>query len=156
MWPRTEAPEYSRPVNMWGHQGCNMINHLAEGVPPHIYRPPRGRSRPGNMWGHPFDQVVNAIVLTLLWGVELRGPTSSSCQGLWPLAGFFFCPLGKIRAYYAVLAHFCQLLVSSSNHWTIEPLKAIPKTKKATKKNLFFNPKNPNKNPLSLTNLCSS
>ena len=26
----------------------------------------------------------------------------------------FFAPLGKIRAYYAVLAHFLQFLVSSS------------------------------------------
>ena len=34
----------------------------------HIYRPPPGRWRPGNMWGQPFDQGVNAIVITLLWG----------------------------------------------------------------------------------------
>ena len=27
----------------------------------------------------------------------------------------FFCPLGKKRAYYAVLAHFRPLLVFSSN-----------------------------------------
>ena len=35
-----------------------------------------------------------------------------------PAEGFgrgFFCPLGKKRAYYAVLAHFRPFLVSSSN-----------------------------------------
>ena len=69
MWPRTEAPEYSRPVNMWGHPCYNRNNPLVEGVPPHIYRPPPGRWRPVNMWGHPFDQGVIPIVITLLWGV---------------------------------------------------------------------------------------
>ena len=36
-----------------------------------------------------------------------------------PAEGFgrsFFCPSGKKRAFYAVLAHFWQFLVSSSNH----------------------------------------
>ena len=60
------APEYLRPVTMWGHPGYNMIIPIVEGVPPHIYRPPPGRWRPGNMWGHPFNQGVNAIVITLL------------------------------------------------------------------------------------------
>ena len=35
-----------------------------------------------------------------------------------PAEGFgrgFFCPVGKKRAYYAVLAHFWHFLVSSSN-----------------------------------------
>ena len=73
MWPRTEAPEYSRPVNMWGHPCYNRNNPLVEGVAPHIYKPPPGRWRPLNMWGHPFDQGVFPIVITLLWGV---GPYS--------------------------------------------------------------------------------
>ena len=42
----------------------------------------------------------------------LRGPTSSSCGGLWPSV---FLPFDKKRGYYAVLAHFWHLLVSSSN-----------------------------------------
>ena len=35
-----------------------------------------------------------------------------------PVEGFgrgFFCPSGKKRAYYAVLAHFWQFLVSNSS-----------------------------------------
>ena len=43
-----------------------MIIPLVEGVPPHMLRPPPGRWRLGNIWGHPFDQGVNAIVITLL------------------------------------------------------------------------------------------
>ena len=42
----------------------------------------------------------------------LRGLTSSSCGGLRPR---LFLPFGQKRAYYAVLAHFWQFLVSSSN-----------------------------------------
>ena len=45
----------------------------------------------------------------------LRGPTSSSCGGIRPSADGFFCPSGKKRAYYAVLAHFWHFFVSSSN-----------------------------------------
>ena len=43
----------------------------------------------------------------------LRGPTSSF--GLWPLAEGSFCPSGKKRPYYPVLANFRPSLVSSSN-----------------------------------------
>ena len=57
---------------------------------------------------------LSIIKMTRRYG-PLRGPTSSSCGGLQPLAEGFFCPLGKKRAYYAVLAHFCQFFVSSSN-----------------------------------------
>ena len=36
----------------------------------------------------------------------LRGPTSSSCKGLWPSGDAFFALRAKKRAYYAVLVHF--------------------------------------------------
>ena len=45
----------------------------------------------------------------------LSGATSSSCGGLRPLTEAFFALHAKKRAYYAVLAHFWQFLVSNSN-----------------------------------------
>ena len=45
----------------------------------------------------------------------LCGPTSSSCGGLRPSSEGFFCPSGKKRPYYAVLANFRPSLVSSSD-----------------------------------------
>ena len=45
----------------------------------------------------------------------LRGPTPSSCRGLPPSAKAFFALRAKKRGYYAVLSHFWQFLVSSSN-----------------------------------------
>ena len=53
----------------------------------------------------------------------LCGPTSSSCSlaaGLWPSARGIFCPLGKKRLFYAVLANFRPFLVSSSNLGLLE------------------------------------
>ena len=64
-------------------------------------------------WG--FNKVLK---LTRSYG-PLRGPTYSSCGGLWPLAEAFFCPLAKKKAFYAVLAHFWRFLVSSSNRGNI-------------------------------------
>ena len=45
---------------------------------------------------------------------SLRGPTFSSCGGLWLWLRLFFALRAK-RSYYAVLAHFSTFLVSSSN-----------------------------------------
>ena len=46
----------------------------------------------------------------------LRGPTSSSCEGLRTLSeAFFGLRAKKERAYYAVLALYWRFLVSSSN-----------------------------------------
>ena len=45
----------------------------------------------------------SSCIATRRYG-PLRRPTSSSCGGLWPSAVGFFCPSGKKRAYYAVLA----------------------------------------------------
>ena len=47
---------------------------------------------------------IPSFIMTRKYG-PLRGPTSSSYGGLQPLA----------EAYYDVLAHFWQFLVSSSN-----------------------------------------
>ena len=58
--------------------------------------------------------IVLMITTTRRYG-PLRGPTSSSCGGLRPSTEGFFSPSGKKRAYYAVLAHFWQFFVSSSN-----------------------------------------
>ena len=59
------------------------------------------------------------LYIVFLWTTRryspLRGLTSISCGGLRPSAEGFFCPSGKKRAYYTVLAHFWQFLVSSSN-----------------------------------------
>ena len=54
----------------------------------------------------------------------LRGPTSSSCGGLWPSA-----LRAKKRAYYAVLANFKPFLVETS-----VTLKKIQKVHKKSKK----------------------
>ena len=35
----------------------------------------------------------------------LRGPSSSSCGGLWPSAEAFFCPSRKKKSFMSVLAH---------------------------------------------------
>ena len=59
-----------------------------------------------------------------------------------PAEGFgrgFFCPSGKKRAYYAVLAHFWQFLVSSSNISNFEKKTKKPKkSKKNIKKSKKF------------------
>ena len=68
--------------------------------------------------GHVADVLytghIIAIVITRRYGT-LRGPTSSSCGGLLAPAEAFFALRAKKRAYYAVLAHFWQFVVSSSN-----------------------------------------
>ena len=83
----------------------------------------RGRSQSEILWSSPVGPKKTLSFLTLFIRLTfflkkffivtrrygpLRGPTSSSCGG-------FFSPSGKKRAYYAVLAHFWQFLVSSSN-----------------------------------------
>ena len=61
----------------------------------------------------------DTIILTRKYG-PLRGPTSSSCGGLRPSAEAFFALWAKNKkAFHAVLAHFWQFLVSSSNHGNI-------------------------------------
>ena len=72
----------------------------------------------------------------------LRGPISSSCEGLWASAEAFFAFRAKKRAYYAVLAHLCNfwcqvvtLVTFSSNLSNFER-----NPKKPTKKNIE-NPK---------------
>ena len=49
----------------------------------------------------------------------LGGPTSSSCGELRPSAKAFFALRAKKELFFAVLAHFWQFLVSSSNHGNI-------------------------------------
>ena len=63
----------------------------------------------------PSWNLACTIMSTRRYG-PLRGPTSSSCGGLRPR---LFCPLGKERAFYAVLAHFWRFLVSSSSRGNI-------------------------------------
>ena len=47
---------------------------------------------------------------------SLRGPTSSSCGGLWPWLRAFFCPLGKkdpIIIFWPILGHpWCQVVIT--------------------------------------------
>ena len=54
------------------------------------------------------------LIITRRYGPLCR-PTFSSCGGLLPSAEAFFCPKGQKNAYYTVLDHFWQFLVSSSN-----------------------------------------
>ena len=44
----------------------------------------------------------------------LRGPASSTCRKLWPLAEAFFPLRANKKAYYATLAHFRPFLVFSN------------------------------------------
>ena len=57
-----------------------------------------------------LDQSKRQVRVRLGFFYNVLEDTSSSCRGLRPLAEGFFCPKGKKRAYYAVLAHFWQLL----------------------------------------------
>ena len=61
-----------------------------------------------------LQNLICIFITTRRYG-PLRGPTSSSCGGLRPSAEAFFALLAKKKNYYAVLAHFQQFLVSSSN-----------------------------------------
>ena len=68
----------------------------------------------------------------------LRGPTSSACGGLRPLADGFFCLLGKKGLYYAVLAqfwHFLCLVVTLVTYGSnVSNFERIAKNKKIQKK----------------------
>ena len=76
----------------------------------------------------------------------LRGPTSSSCGWLWPLAEAFFALREKkelIMLFWPIFGIFWCPVV------TLVTLKGIPKTKKIQKKKKIYlkiskNQKNPN------------
>ena len=65
-------------------------------------------------WKNVLIVIIIIIIITRRYS-PLFGLSSSSCGRLWPSAEAFFALRAKKRAYYAVLAHFWHLLVSSSN-----------------------------------------
>ena len=56
------------------------------------------------MWGHPYDQGVNAIVITLLWGVGCSCVIfcSFTCSYFYSFSFFFTCSF----------TYFCTLFFS--------------------------------------------
>ena len=67
----------------------------------------------------PNFNITKFIIVTRRYGplryATLRGPTSSSCGGLWHSTEAFFALWGKKVVIMLFWAHFWQLLVSSSN-----------------------------------------
>ena len=57
------------------------------------------------LWNLDSDNSSSIVLYTRRYG-PLRGPTCSPCGGLRPSVKAFFFPLCKIRAFYAVLAHY--------------------------------------------------
>ena len=106
-----------------------VLHHsvLVLGVDPHVPAADQGAGQ-GGMYRGPGQGGTGIVIVIPVSGVRslesgqgvtgtrrygpLRGPTSSSCGGLRPLAEAFFALSGKKRAFYAVL-------VSSSNHGNI-------------------------------------
>ena len=68
--------------------------------------------------------IVTPLTTTRRYG-PLRGPTSSSCGGLRPRG--FFCPPGKKRTYYAVLASFRPFWCPVVTFVTFKRIKKVQK-----------------------------
>ena len=73
------------------------------------YSLPYGTDRfPGRNRGKESMDYNNGLEDTARYAGLLLAPAEGFGRG-------YFCPSGKKRAYYAVLAHFWRFLVSSSN-----------------------------------------
>ena len=111
---------YAHRTTQWIklHHSCDVIL---------CWKPVSCHSRAKTVNGHHnfYDQkqrIDGESIYTILKnGQKIRPATLAYFQLLWvwrasAFSQGLFCPLGqKKRLYYAVLTHFCQFLVSSSN-----------------------------------------
>ena len=86
--------------NVWKSLECKVVKRIPREVP----RPKPKEPQASRIFGRGTSQGT-PFTMTRRYG-PLHGPTSSSCGGFHPSAEASFCPLGKKRPYYAVLAHF--------------------------------------------------
>ena len=87
---------------------------------------------------HGKTATPNVFFMTTKRCGPLRGPSSSSCGGLQPLAEAFFCPPGKKRSFYICFGqhfgHFWRSVVTSvtfsSNLSNFKKIQKNPKNSK--------------------------
>ena len=75
----------------------------------------RERKKKINPLGYLFKIFVVLLKYTRRYG-SLRGPTSSSCGGLWPR---HFLPFGQKKSFLCSFGPFLAILVSRSNRVNI-------------------------------------